>query len=411
MRLKRWIIGFVVLAMVGGLVWYFRGRGAKDAHGPAGAEAMSPDARVVPVVAVTVAQRDIPIYLEGLGSVIASSTVTVKSQVDGRLDRVAFREGQEVKKGDLLAQIDSRPFDLQLHQAEAALARDQAQLRGKQVSLDRDTALRKDGLATQQQVDDDRAAVEQLTATTQADRVQIENAQLMRGYARITSPIDGVTGVRLIDAGNIVRQSDPTGLVVITQIDPIAVLFTLPQDDLPRVAKQMAEGPITVEARSRDGEVVLGAGQVALIDNQINQTTATIRLKALFPNPTRALWPNQFVKARVLLMTKKAAVVVPAAVVQRGPQGTFAYVIGPDQKVAVRPVQVESVEGDSAIIAQGLDVGEQVVADGQYQLRPGSRVAPKQPDAPRGKPAPSGAPAVEGSTRPASSSVPQGVHL
>jgi len=402
-------VAVVLLAVLGAAIFLIRWRGRPGTPGSPGGgpEAASPDARVVPVIAVPVAQRDVPIYIEGLGTVVASNTVTVKSQVDGRLDRVVFKEGQEVKKGDLLAQIDPRSFELQLHQAEAALARDKAQLRGRQLSLDRNTNLRKEGLASQQQVDDDRASVDQLTATTQSDLVQIESARLLLSYARITSPIDGITGVRLIDPGNIVHPSDPSGIVVITQIDPIAVLFSLPQDDLPRVSKQMAEGPLTVEARGRDGEAVLARGEITLIDNQINQTTATIRLKATFANAAKALWPNQFVKARVLLMTRKAALVVPAAVVQRGPQGTFAYVVGPDQKAALRPVQVESIEGDVALIADGLKAGEQVVTDGQHQLRPGSRVAPK----PIGDGGSAPKPPSEPRAPDAASSAPQGARL
>ncbi len=229
--------------------------------------------------------------------------------------------GARGQEGDLLAQIDPRPFLAKLHQAEAALARDRALLRGHKQALDRFLALQKDGLATQTQVDDAKAAADQDTATLQADQALIEAARLDVDYARITAPADGVTGVRLIDAGNVVRAGDTTGLVVIAEVDPIAVLFTLPQDDLPQIAAAMAEGKIHVEARSRDGEKKLAEGELALVDNQINAATATIRLKATFTNHDKALWPNQFVKARLLLTTRKGAKVVPASVVQRGPQG------------------------------------------------------------------------------------------
>jgi multidrug efflux system membrane fusion protein len=382
MRYTLWIrTGLAIVALgVGGFA--IRARLQGNARAATGREGAPTEERVVPVVAVTVEPRDMPIYLEGLGSVIASNTVTVKPQVDGRLDHIAFREGQEVHRGDVLAQIDPRPFVLQLHQAEAARARDEAQLRGHRQSLERFLTLSKDGLASQQQIDEAQATVDQSRATIQADQVQVEAAKLNLDYARITAPSDGVTGVRLVDPGNIVRGSDPTGIVVIAQVDPIAVLFTLPQDDLPQVSKQMAEGPITVEARGRDGEAILGSGQLALIDNQINQTTATIRLKATFANPDRKLWPNQFVKARLLLTTRKGARVVPASAVQRGPNGTFAYVIGPDQKAAVRPLQIEMTTGDQVLITSGIEPGDRVITEGQFQLRPGSRVALKPPSAP-----------------------------
>jgi multidrug efflux system membrane fusion protein len=340
--------------------------------------------RVVPVVAVPVAQRDMPVYLDGLGNVVASATVTVRAQVDGRLDRVAFREGQEVHHGDLLAQIDPRPFQNQLHTGEAALARDRAQLAGAQRNLERYVSLAKDGLVGAQQVDDQRVSVAQMEATLRGDQAQIDAARLQLDYARVTSPIDGVTGVRLVDQGNVVRASDPSGIVVVTQIDPIAVIFTLPQDDLPRVSRQLAAGPVAVEAMSRDGVTRLATGQLVLVDNQINQATATIRLKATFPNADHALWPNQFVKTRLLLATRKAALVVPAAVVQRGPQGLFAYVVGPDQKAVVRPITTEGTEGELAVVSSGLEVGEQVVVDGQNQLRPGSKLAPRGAGGPGG---------------------------
>jgi len=372
-----------MLAILAGGGWAVRARLHGDAQNPR-KEGAAPSDRIVAVVATAVARRDMPIYLDGLGNVVASATVTVRAQVDGRLDRVAFREGQEVKKGELLAQIDPRPFQNQLHQAEAALARDRAQVTGAQRNLERAVSLNKEGLASQQQLEDQRTLVAQLDATTRADQAQIDAARLSLDYARVTAPIDGVTGVRLIDQGNLVRQSDPTGLVVITAVDPIAVVFTLPQDDLPRVTKQLAQGPLAVEAMSRDGSQKLATGELALVDNQINQSTATIRLKALFQNPERLLWPNQFVKARLLLATRRDALVIPAAVVQRGPQGTFAYVVGPDARAVVRPVQVEATEGDLAVIAAGLSAGEEVVVDGQYQLRPGSKVSVQQPGAPAG---------------------------
>jgi multidrug efflux system membrane fusion protein len=355
--------------------------------------------RVIPVIAAPVVAQDVPIYLDGLGNVAAYKTVTIKSQADGRLDQVLFREGQEVRRGDLLAQIDPRPFLIQLRQAEGALARDSALLRNGKLSLERLMKLREQNLIAQQQVDDQQASVGQLEGAVRVDEAQIENAKLNIDYARIVSPIDGITGVRLVDPGNIVRATDQTGIVLITQIDPISVLFTLPSENLPKVSEQMRLGPLTVEAYSRDGEISLAKGKLELIDNQINVTTATMRLKSVFQNPQRLLWPNQFVKARLLLTTRKNALVVPAPAVQRGPKGTFIYVIKSDQTVEARPIEIELTQGDITIIRSGLKADEQVVTDGQNQLRPGSKVQPRgteQPAPPAGAapqaPSPSGTP-------------------
>jgi multidrug efflux system membrane fusion protein len=392
MQKKQVVRAVIVLVVLAGGGFAIRSRFQSDARAATGKDAAAAADRVIPVLAATVAQQDVPIYLDGLGTVTAFNTVTVKPQVDGRLEKVVFREGQEVKKGDLLAQIDPRPFLAKLHQAEATLARDRAQLRGHKQALDRGLALTAEGLATQQQVDDARAAADQDTATLQSDQALIESAQLDVNYARIVAPADGVTGVRLIDAGNIVHTGDATGLVVIAQLDPITVLFTLPQDELPRITASMATGVLHVEALSRDGEKKLAGGDLVLVDNQINATTGTIKLKATFANHDKALWPNQFVKARLLLTTRKGAKVVPASVIQRGPQGTFAYVIGEGDKVQVRPVTIESTEGDHVLIASGIEVGDRIVVEGQSQLRPGARVSVK-PAGGGGPPAGNGAPA------------------
>jgi multidrug efflux system membrane fusion protein len=344
---------------------------------------------VVPVSVAIVAKQDVPIYLEGLGNAQPLATVTIKSQVDGRLDKVVFQEGQEVKKGDLLAQVDPRPFAIQLHQAEAALVRDGAQFRNAKLNLERFRELRVKNLIAQQQVDDQQAMADQLEGTIKADEALAENARLQLDYARIKSPIDGTTGVRLVDPGNVVHASDPTGIVVVTQLDPMAVTFTLPQDDLPRVSKKLAEGPLTVEAYNRDGAIHLQTGRLELIDNQVNQATATIRLKAVFPNANRSLWPSEFVKVKLLLTTEKDALTIPAAAVQRGPQGVFVYVVGPDQTAGMRPIETTATVDQLAIVSKGLSPGDRVVVEGQNQLRPGAKVAPR----PAGSGGPAGAPA------------------
>jgi multidrug efflux system membrane fusion protein len=354
----------------------------KGASGESKAGAGGADKRPVSVVTAKVVTRDVPVTLDGLGTVTAYKTVTVRSQVDGRLDSVAFREGQLVKRGTLLALIDPRPFAIQLHQAEGALARDQAQLGGSKVNLDRYSRVAKDKLIPQQQADDQGTLVGQLEGSVKADQAQIEQAKLMLEYAHIRSPIDGVTGVRLVDPGNMVHPSEAGGIVVVTQVDPIAVLFTLPQDELPRVQKALAEGKPAVDALSRDGSSVLATGTLEVIDNQINATTATIRLKAIFPNSDRVLWPNQFVKARLHLGLRKGALVVPAVAVQRGPAGAFAYVVGADKTVAARPVVVDSTDTELAVIRSGLTPGETVVTEGQFQLKPGALVESREKSKP-----------------------------
>jgi multidrug efflux system membrane fusion protein len=376
-RRRPWIIAVLVVAAVLGFVWW-RTRSQEGASStPARGGG---DNRPVSVVVAAASKRDVPIFREGLGTVTADNTVTVRSRVEGQLQTVAFKEGQSVKQGTLLAQIDPRPFAIQVHSAQAALARDSAQLRGARLNLQRYAQVRAEKLIAQQQVDDQQTSVDQLAAQVRADEAQVESARLQLDYARITSPIDGVTGVRLVDPGNVVHANDPNGIVIVTQLDPIAVLFTLPQDDLPAVSAQLAKGPLPVTAISRDGQSELGKGQLEMIDNQINATTSTIRCKAIFPNPNRALWPNQFVKARLLLDTRQGALTVPAVAVQRGPKGTFAYVVGPDQKAAMRSIEVASIEGETALIAKGIEDGESVVVDGQSQLRPGAPVTVKGPE-------------------------------
>jgi membrane fusion protein, multidrug efflux system len=380
---RRWIFVGVGILVLGGGAWQVAGRPGMRA------KVAAPDVRPVPVATATVVQKDVPIYLEGLGSVTALYTVTVKTQIDGRLDKVFYVEGQRVKKGDLIAQVDPRPYQAALHQTVATVARDQAQLVNARLNLKRYDELSKENLIAKQQATDQQAQVDQLAATVAIDQAQVETAKLNLDYTHIVSPVDGVTGIRLVDPGNLVHAADATGIVVITQLDPIAVIFTLPQDDLPRVSEAMAKGELTVDALSRDGGTKLGTGKVLLIDNQINQTTATIRLKAVFPNPSNALWPNQFVKARLLLTTRTGAIVIPTAAIQRGPKGTFVYVVGDDSIVSVRPVVIEVTQGDQTVLTSGVKPGERVVVDGQNQIRPGSKVSVRGAEG-------SGAPAASG---------------
>jgi membrane fusion protein, multidrug efflux system len=401
-RSTRLVMAVLGVAVIVAVIVFMRGRSAR-AGGSGGAPAGSGSAgaeRVIPVATATAARKDVPVVIEGLGTVTPLATVTQKSQVDGRLERVLFAEGQAVKKGEVIAQVDARPFAIQLHTAEASLFRDEAQLRNGKLNLERYETLKKGNLIPQQQVDDQRTAVDQLEAAVRADRAQIESARLNLDYARITSPIDGVTGLRQVDPGNLVHATDANGIVVITQIDPIAVLFTVPQDELPRVQKALAGGKVKVEAYGRDGIQKLSTGELLLVDNQVNAQTATIRLKAVFPNPEHALWPNAFVKARMNLATLKDALVVPASVVQRGPNGTFAYVVGPNATVAPRPIEVGSIEGEQAVVTKGVAEGETVVTDGQNQLKAGSKIAPRAPTpaAPNGSARP-GQPGAEGQPR------------
>jgi multidrug efflux system membrane fusion protein len=332
---------------------------------------------VVPVTAGTAVARDVPVYLDGIGAVQAYNTVTVKVRVDGQLQQVAFREGQDVRKGDLLAQIDPRPLQAALAQAQAAKLRDESQLANAKLDLQRYTDLSQKGYATRQALDTQAAQVQSYAAAVQSDQAAIDNAQTQLSYATIRAPIDGRTGLRLVDEGNMVHATDQTGLVIIAQLHPIAVIFTLPETNLPAINQRISAGQLKVEAYSRDGAARLADGVLELVDNQIDQTTGTIKLKASFPNEDNALWPGQFVNARLLIRTEPNGVTVPAQVVQRGPQGTFAYVIKADQTVEIRPITIAQIDQGSALISSGLAAGEQVVVDGQYRLQNGTKVAPQ----------------------------------
>jgi multidrug efflux system membrane fusion protein len=375
---KGWVVAAVVVVALAGVTWAVRHRSASSPGAGAAGKAPEAAGRAIPVTVAPAVRRNVPIYLEGLGSVLAIQTVTVRTQVDGRVESVLFREGQAVRKGQALAQIDPRPFQAQLHQAEGALARDEAQLQNARVNVARDRQLVAQNLVAPQQLDADSATVGQLEGAVQMDRAAIETARLNLEYARISSPIDGVTGIRLVDPGNVVHPSDQNGIVVVAQLDPVAVLFSLPQDQLGPVSEQLARGPLQVEIFSRDAVTLLGTGRLEVIDNSINATTSTVRLKAILPNPRRALWPNQFVNARLRLEVRKGALVVPAIAVQRGPSGTFVYVVGPDGMAALRTVAIDTTQGDQALVASGVAEGDRVVVEGQNQLRPGARVAPRE---------------------------------
>lgn len=374
-RTTRWVsLATGCALLVGGGFWLgVRRFSARDAS-RGGAEAPA-----VPVVVATVARREVPIFLEGMGNVTAAMTVTVKTQLDGRLEQVVFQEGQEVRRGQLLAQLDARPYQVQLEQAQGALARDEAQLQNARLNVQRDLPLAAGGFMSQQQQDTDRALAAQLEGAVRVDQAAVHAARLNLDYARITSPIDGVTGVRLVDPGNLVRASDPGGIAVVTQLDPISVVFTLPQDRLTPVRQELLRaGTLPVEVLSGDRSEQLGSGRLTLVDNQINQATSTIRLKATLPNPRHLLWPNQFVNVRLRLTTRKDALVLPASTLQRGPAGAFVYVVGAGETAAARPVTVVETQGELALLSEGVQPGEQVVTEGQDQLHPGARVTVRQ---------------------------------
>lgn len=331
----------------------------------------------VPVAVATAERRDVPVFLKGLGSVTASNTVSVKSRVDGQLGQINFTEGQHVNKGDLLAVIDPRPFQVALDQAQAALFRDQAQLKDARLNYERFKSLLDDsGAMSRQQVDTQKATADQLEGAVRSDQAAIDNAKLNLVYSHITAPISGRIGLRLVDVGNMVHAADTTPLLVITQLQPIAVVFTLPEDSLLTVSQHMHNGTLPVEAYSRDDQTRLATGKLLTIDNQIDQTTGTGRLKAMFDNPDDALWPNQFVNVRLLLETHKNSVTIPSVAIQNGPQGSFVFTVKPDKTVAVSPVTVSFTQNNVASIASGVAAGDVVVVDGQDKLQAGSKVDP-----------------------------------
>lgn len=334
--------------------------------------------QAVPVGVASVQQRDMPVYMVGLGTVTPLYSVNVKSRVDGQLVRVNFKEGQKVKKGDLLAVIDPRPYEVALSQAEAQKFKDEASLRDAKLNYQRfKDLLNQSGAMSQQQVDTQLATTDQLEGAVRADQAAIDNAKLQLVYCHITSPIDGRVGLRLVDPGNMVHATDTNSLLVITQLQPITVIFALPEDQLNSVREHMRHGELRADAYSRDNQTKLASGKLLTIDNQIDVTTGTGKLKAEFVNPGDELWPNQFVNIHLLLETRKSSLVIPAAAVQRGPQGTYVFVVKPDKTVEVRPITVAISQNNLTAVSNGLSPNETVVTDGQDKLQAGSKVEPR----------------------------------
>jgi multidrug efflux system membrane fusion protein len=364
----RWIFLLVILGVAG---WAYTHRPPEvAARGAARKGSGAP----IPVISGVVAKKDIPIYLDGLGTVQAYNSVTVRSRVDGQIEKIVFSEGQDVKQGDELLRIDARPFQAALDQAIGKKGQDEAMLANAKLDKERYDDLLKRNVIASQQKDTQDALERQLEAALKVDEAAIESAKVQLDYTRITSPIEGRVGIRLVDVGNIVHAADNTGVVVVTQLQPIYVVFTLPEQNLGAIQKVTSKDPMTVVAVDRDNNSILGKGKLSVVDNMIDVTTATIKLKATFENKDLSLWPGQFVNARLLLSVRKGGIAVPASVIQRGPDSTYAFVIKEDQTVEIRPVKVAQIEDGQALIESGLEEGERVVVDGQYRLQPGSTV-------------------------------------
>lgn len=387
---NRWWLWVPVLAIVvAASVWYYRGsRASTEAQGPAtlgpGGGATKGQGRagagggqfVIPVVVAAAQKGDLPVYLNGLGTVTAFNTVTVRTRIDGQIVKINFQEGQMVHQGEALVEIDPRPYQVQLEQAEGQLAKDQAQLRNVQVDYERYQLLYKEGVVPKQQVDTQQAQVGQFEGAIKTDQGAVDNAKLQIVYSHITAPISGRIGLRLVDIGNIVHASDQNGLLVITQLQPISVIFTLPQDQLPQVASKLRSGgQLIADAYDRDNTAKIESGKLLTIDNQIDTTTGTYKLKAIFSNDRSLLFPNQFVNVHLLVDVKKNLVIVPAPAIQHGPQSTYVYVVN-GNTAKIQNVTVALTAGDTTGISAGLSPGDVVVTDGQDKLQDGSRVNP-----------------------------------
>jgi len=370
-KTRRYIVfGLILIAIAGALYYAFAGGAAKQqrrnrfaADGP------------VPVLVATAVKADVPVYLDAVGTAKALNTVTVRPQVDGKLLSVNFNEGQDVKKGDVVARIDPTTFQAALDQAVAKKAQDEAQLANARIDLDRYEKLAATNSINRQQADTQKALVAQLTAQVQSDQAAIENAQAVLNYTAIVAPIDGRTGIRQVDEGNIVHASDSTGIVVITQVKPISVLFNLPQQNLDQVNTAFAKNPIQVDALKSDDDSVIDHGKLAVVDNQVDPTTGTVKIKAEFPNANLQLWPGQFVNVRVLIDTLKQVVVIPTGAVQRGPNGTFVFVIDKDNKAKMSPVTIIKQDEVQAVVSKGVTPPERVVITGFARLTDGSEVS------------------------------------
>jgi membrane fusion protein, multidrug efflux system len=381
----RWLWILALAVLIGGSIWYFRGsRSSTEAQGPSapggsskGQGRQGAGGFVVPVVVASAQRGDLPVYFDGLGTVTAFNTVTVHSRVDGQITKINFQEGQFVHQGESLLEIDPRPYQVQLEQAEGQLAKDQAQLRDVQVNYERFQLLYKEGVIPKQQLDTQGAQVGQFEGSIKADEGTIDSAKLQLVYAHVTAPISGRIGLRLVDIGNIVHATDTNGLLVITQLQPIAVIFSLPQDQLPQVATKLRNGEqLVVDAYDRDDTTKIEAGKLLTIDNQIDTTTGTYKLKAVFNNDRNILFPNQFVNVHLLADVKKNLVIVPASAIQRGPQGTYVYVVQSGNAAKIQTVTIAQTTANSVGLSAGLNAGDVVVVDGQDKLQDGSQVNP-----------------------------------
>jgi multidrug efflux system membrane fusion protein len=374
MTRRRIILAIVGLIIVGGIVTYYWPTSQPQQQTQRGGRRGGNNTDAVPVLAAVARLADVPVYLDGVGTAKALNTVTVRPQVDGKLIAVLFTEGQDVDKGYVLAKIDATTYQAQYDQAVAKRAQDAAQLANAKLDLERYLRLVASNAINKQQADTQKALVDQLAAQVQGDQGAIDNAKAILDYTNVIAPIAGRTGIRLVDEGNIVKAADTTGLVVITQIKPISVFFNLPQQELPELNRGLAEGPLQVQALGPDGKTPVDTGKLVVIDNQVDQTTGTVKLKAEFPNADVQLWPGQFINVRLLIDTLRQVVVVPTAAVQRGPNGTFVYVVKDDNTATVRPVSVSQQDDTQAVIATGLRADERVITTSFSRLAEGTLV-------------------------------------